>query len=82
MGNINKIKLPDGNTYNIVDNTSGYTTNLGTITGVSLNGTPVATSGVANIEIAAAAISVSARGNNAYTLNITTNVSAGDEVEY
>lgn len=77
MGNINKIKLPDGNTYNIIDTTSGYTTNLGTITGVSLNGTPVATSGVANIEIAAAAISVSS-----HVLNITTNVSAGDEVEY
>ena len=79
MGNINKIKLPDGNTYNIIDTTSGYTTNLGTITGVSLNGTPVATSGVANIEIAAAAISVSASVN---TLNITTNISAGDEVKY
>ena len=79
MGNINKIKLPDGNTYNIIDTTSGYTTNLGTITGVSLNGTPVATSGVANIEIAAAAISVSA---SAHTLNITTNISNGDEVEY
>ena len=79
MGNINKIKLPDGNTYNIVDITSGYTTNLGTITGVSLNGTPVATSGVANIEIAAAAISVTA---SVHTLNITTNISAGDEVEY
>ena len=79
MGNINKIKLPDGNTYNIVDITSGYTTNLGTITGVSLNGTPIATSGVANIEIAAAAISVSA---SVHTLNITTNVTSGDEVEY
>lgn len=77
MGNINKIKLPDGNTYNIIDTTSGY--GFGTITGVSLNGTPVATSGVANIEIAAAAISVSA---SVHTLNITTNVSAGDEVEY
>ena len=75
MGNINKIKLPDGNTYNIIDTTSGY----GKITGVSLNGTPVATSGVANIEIAAAAISVSA---SAHTLNITTNISNGDEVEY
>lgn len=80
MNNISKIKLPDGTTYSIVDNTSGY--GFGTITGVSLNGTPVATSGVANIEIAAAAISVTDRGNNAYTLNITTNVSAGDEVEY
>lgn len=77
MGNINKIKLPDGNTYNIIDTTSGY--GFGTIMGVSLNGTPIATSGVANIEIAAAAISVSA---SVHTLNITTNVSAGDEVEY
>ena len=77
MGNINKIKLPDGNTYNIIDTTSGY--GFGTITGVSLNGTPVATSGVANIEIAAAAISVSA---SVHTLNITTNVTNGDEVEY
>lgn len=80
MSNINKIKLPDGNTYNIIDTTSGY--GYGTITGVSLNGTPVATSGVANIEIAAAAISVTARTGNAHTLNITTNITAGDEVEY
>ena len=77
MGNVNKIKLPDGTTYNIVDTTSGY--GFGTITGVSLNGTPVATSGVANIEVATAAISVT---ENTHTLNITTNISSGDEVSY
>ena len=79
MGNVSKIKLPDGNTYNIVDTTSGYTSNVGTITGVSLNGTSVATSGIANIEIATAAISVT---ENTHTLNITTNISSGDEVSY
>ena len=34
MANISAIKLPSGNTYNIVDKTSGYTTNTGTITKV------------------------------------------------
>jgi len=28
---ISKITLPDGTTYNIQDNTSGYTSNTGTI---------------------------------------------------
>jgi hypothetical protein len=37
-------------------NDSGYTTNTGTITGVSVNGTSVATSGVANIESVPASI--------------------------
>lgn len=34
MANISAIKLPNGNTYNIVDKTSGYTTNIGTITNI------------------------------------------------
>lgn len=34
MANISAIKLPDGNTYNIIDKTSGYTKNTGTITKV------------------------------------------------
>ena len=38
-----------GNTYKLQDNVSGYTKNTGTITGISVNGTSVATSGVANI---------------------------------
>lgn len=40
------------NGYHIKDNISGYTTNTGTITGVSVNGTSVATSGTANIPLA------------------------------
>ena len=79
MADISKIKLPSGTTYNIKDTVSGYTTNTGTITGVSLNGTSVATSGVADIQISSAAISVT---TNTHTLNITTNVSNGDEVGY
>jgi len=34
MANISAIKLPSGNTYNIKDSISGYTTNTGTITKV------------------------------------------------
>ena len=32
MANISAIKLPNNVTYNLVDNTSGYTANVGTIT--------------------------------------------------
>jgi len=39
MANINSIKLPDGVTYNVQDTVSGYTTNVGTVTGVKVNGT-------------------------------------------
>lgn len=79
MADISKVKLPNGTTYNIKDTVSGYTTNTGTITEVALNGTTVATSGKANLQISSAAISVTA---NTHTLNITTNVSNGDEVNY
>lgn len=34
MANISSIKLPNGITYNLKDNISGYTTNTGTITSV------------------------------------------------
>lgn len=34
MANLSQIKLPNGTTYNIVDKTSGYTKNTGTITQV------------------------------------------------
>jgi len=34
MANISAIKLPNGTTYNLVDNTSGYTKNTGTITSI------------------------------------------------
>jgi len=40
------------NGYDLKDRVSGYTTNEGTITGVSVAGTSVATSGVANIPAA------------------------------
>lgn len=39
MANINKIKLPNGTTYDVQDTISGYTTNTGTVTGVKVNGT-------------------------------------------
>lgn len=32
MADISQIKLPNGDTYNLVDETSGYTSNIGTIT--------------------------------------------------
>ena len=44
-------------------NDSGYTTNTGTITGVSVNGTSVATSGVANITSVPASILTGAIAN-------------------
>ena len=78
-GNISKVQLPDGNTYSIKDTVSGYTTNIGTITEVSLNGTTVATSGKAELQIASTAVSVTA---NTHTLNITTNITNGDGVSY
>lgn len=40
------------NGYSLKDNVSGYTTNTGTITGVSVAGTSIATSGTANIPAA------------------------------
>lgn len=79
MADISKIKLPNGTTYNIKDTISGYTTNIGTITEVSLNGTTVATSGKAELQIASTAVSVTA---NTHTLNITTNITNGDGVSY
>ena len=36
MADISAIKLPDGIAYNIVDKTSGYTTNTGTVTSITL----------------------------------------------
>lgn len=79
MADVSKVKLPDGTEFNFKDTVSGYTTNTGTITGVSLNGTSVATSGVADLQISSAAISVT---TSTHTLNITTNVSNGDGVSY
>lgn len=79
MADISKIKLPNGTTYNIKDTISGYTTNIGTITEVSLNGTTVATSGKAELQIASTAVSVT---TSTHTLNITTNISNGDGVSY
>jgi len=40
------------NGYYLKDTISGYTTNTGTITGVSINGTSIATSGAVNIPLA------------------------------
>lgn len=34
----------DGTTYDIVDSTSGYTSNVGTVTGVSMNGSTISPS--------------------------------------
>ena len=39
MANISKIKLPSGNTYDIKDEVSGYTTNTGTVTSVRVQAT-------------------------------------------
>lgn len=39
MADITKIKLPNGSTYNIKDTTSGYTTNIGTVTQVKVGTT-------------------------------------------
>ena len=77
MADISKIKLPDGTTYTIKDTVSGY--GYGTITGVSVNGTPIATSGVADIPIAPSSITANVQN---HTLNITTNIPSGDGVSY
>lgn len=77
MSNISSIKLPDGITYPIIDVTSGY--GFGTITSVALNGTTIATGGDVDIQISTAAISIN---TSTHTLNITTNVSSGDEANY
>lgn len=60
-------------------NPNGYTSNVGTITGVSLNGTSVATSGVANLQIATSDITANV---STHTLEISTGVSNGDGVKY
>lgn len=39
MANISKIKTPDGTTYNLKDSISGYTTNTGTVTSVTIKAT-------------------------------------------
>lgn len=39
MANISSIKLPNGDTYNIKDSISGYTTNIGTVTSVRVQAT-------------------------------------------
>ena len=49
MANISKIKTPDGTTYNVKDSVSGYTTNTGTITGITMNGSSKGTSGVVDL---------------------------------
>ena len=57
MANISAIKLPDGTSYSIVDKTSGYTKNTGTVTsvaasgsgGISISGSPITTSGTITI---------------------------------
>lgn len=56
MADISKIKLPNGNTYNIKDTISGYTTNEGTITSVSADGTLVSNAGAANIPAATTSV--------------------------
>lgn len=43
MANISKIETPDGTTYNLKDSISGYTTNTGTVTSVTIKATsPIA----------------------------------------
>ena len=43
MANLDKLKLPNGTTYNIQDNISGYTKNTGTVTSVTITATaPIA----------------------------------------
>ena len=61
----------DGNdittTYYKASNPNGYTSNTGTITGVSVNGTSVATSGVANITSIPASILTGTVPSGCYT---------------
>lgn len=45
---IDKIKYGD-NVYKLIDNTSGYTKNVGTITGITMNGASKGTSGVVDL---------------------------------
>ncbi len=57
MAEISQVKLPNGTTYDIKDNISGYTTNTGTVTsvavsgstGISVSGSPITTSGTITI---------------------------------
>lgn len=44
MAVISKITTPDGVVYDIKDSVSGYTTNTGTVTGVSMNGSTLSPS--------------------------------------
>lgn len=54
MADISKIKLPNGNTYNIKDTVSGYTTNTGTVTsittGTGLTGGTISSSGTVSLD--------------------------------
>ena len=57
MANVSSIKLPNNTTYNIVDKTSGYTKNTGTVTsvavsagtGISVSGSPITSNGTITI---------------------------------
>lgn len=51
---ISSITLPNGDVANLVDKSSGYTTNTGTVTGVQVDGTSVVSSNVANIKTSTA----------------------------
>ena len=55
MANVSSIKLPNNTTYNIVDKTSGYTTNTGTVTsvgtGIGLTGGPITSSGTIKVKL-------------------------------
>jgi len=46
---ISSITLPNGDIANLVDKSSGYTTNAGTITGITMNGVNQGTSGVVDL---------------------------------
>ena len=76
MANVSKIKLPDGNTYNITDTTSGYQKELVAGDNITIQSTisgPVIS--------AAGGGGVAASVSNA-TLFLTSSVSDGDGVYY
>ena len=84
MADLTKIKLPDGNTYNIKDTVSGYTTNTGTVTSVTIKGTsPIVSSSSSAITtsgtrtISHADSGVTAGTYKSVTVNATGHVTAG-----
>lgn len=84
MANISKIKTPDGTTYNLKDSISGYTTNTGTVTSVTIKATsPIAVDSTSAITssgtrtISHANSGATAGTYKSVTVNATGHVTAG-----